>query len=936
MSPPRGWRWLFRNPFRDRAEERAVRDEIRFHLEELEARYTRSGLPPGEAHRQARARFGDPERWEREAAGEGRAAARAEGRRRTLLDLGTDLRMAFRQMTRNPRFTALLLLVMTVGVAAGTTVWGVVDAVLFKPLPFPDADRVVAVPGGNERWPVWFASRFAYEAWDDGQRSFEEMAVVYSATMTLLEPRPEEIGVLRVESRFFDVIRTQPMLGRAFTREEDLPGAPNLLILTWALWRDRFGSDPDILGTEVGLRGGPATVVGVMPPSFSWEDFQGDGPAPEGAERLALRNGIFRNDVGELASGGRLLPLGRLRPGVSLDEARADLDRVGRAVVDAYPEVFVSDSGPYMPTVRPLRYLYTRFRADDVKLLAGAALLVLLLVAVNTAGLFATRVLDRRTELGVRASLGAGRIRLARQLLVETGVPWALALATGLLLAGAGLPWVRSVVPAGTAFVDDVTLRPRVLVGCLSVATALWLLSALLPSLAASRMELLSAGKAAGRGLTKGGMRAQKVLIVGQIALACGLLGGATLLLRHYARLRGVEIGLDPERTAMVYLDLPPEYREPAGTVAEAGGVAEYARGWFDPHDPVFQPGPRFHAFVAGTLERMEAVPGVTAATFVNQPPLWESTHWRGIRLAPPGVEPDESYPWVRTKWVTPDYFETLGIPVRRGRGLLPTDTRDSQRVVVINEAVARTVFGSEDPVGRTLSFNPTAYFPDLDWTVVGVVPPVLQYGPHEPDESVVYIPVAQLPRAWADDQIGWAMRVSFLARYRGSAEEVFRGLREAVWAGEPEVPITKATTLEHQRAALIAQPRFFLLLLGGFATVALLLSAVGVLATLGQQVHQRTGELGIRKALGADVHELLRRTLADGAVLGGLGVLVGTGLEWLLGRGLHARIAGAPEWSPAVLAGAATLLFLTAVLAALPAGLRASRVDPMEALRTE
>jgi hypothetical protein len=519
---------------------------------------------------------------------------------------------------------------------------------------------------------------------------------------------------------------------------------------------------------------------------------------------------------------------------------------------------------------------------------------------------------------------------------VETGVLWAVALVAGLAVAAAALPWVRSITPPGVSFTDDFGLTRDVVAVVSGFAVVLWLLSAALPALDGSRVDLVSISKP-GRSQVHGGRAGvQRALIVGQVALACGLLSGSALLLRHYAALRSVDIGLHPERTALLYLELPSRYREPAGTMGEIGGVAEYAREWFTDDAPVYRPGGLFQQFISRTLQRMEAVPGVEGATFVNQAPLWESLHWRGIRLAPPGEEPDESDPWVRLKWATPDYFETLGISVLRGRAFRPWDSAESERVVIVNEAMARHLFGDADPLGRSIPVEISAYFPPEDRTIVGVVPPVLHYGPHEPTESVLYIPVAQIPQAWTADQIGFAMRVTFLARYHGDRAGIMQELREAVWATEPTLPITRESTLEEQYSQAMSEPRFFLVLLSSFAAFALVLSAVGVLATLGQHVRQRTGELGLRRALGADTSDLLTRTLGEGAALAATGIVLGAGLAWALARGLAAQVVGISGLSPAVLVVVALVLIGVSVAAAFPAGLRASRVDPMEALRTE
>jgi hypothetical protein len=385
----------------------------------------------------------------------------------------------------------------------------------------------------------------------------------------------------------------------------------------------------------------------------------------------------------------------------------------------------------------------------------------------------------------------------------------------------------------------------------------------------------------------------------------------------------------------MLYLPLPAAFHEQSGTMADVGGPEGDAVRWFEPSSRLYRPSARLHEFVTGTVERMEGVAGVESATFVNQPPLWSSLVWRSATVVLPGGDP-EAAPQVRVKWVTPGYFETLGIPILAGRSLRAGDTRESPPVLVVNEPFVRDVLGSGSPLGRSVPLVLPPWLPPRDWTIVGVVPPVLQYGPHEPDEPVVYMTLAQLPDRWTPDQIGFARRVTFLARFRGDAAETLQALREAVWAGEPELAIREEATLDELYQRVTAQPRFFLLLLGSFAGISLLLSALGILASLGQHVRQRTRELGVRQALGAGARDLFRRTVLDGAALGLAGVVLGAGIGWAISRLLSTRVVGAAAWSPLLQGSVALGLVAIAAFAAVPAALRAIRVDPMEALRSD
>ncbi len=936
--PP--WRRLFRNSFRDRLEEEATREEVTFHLDELARRYEAEGTPPEQARRDALRRFGDPERWTDETIVASHARERAKMRREGFATFRGDLTIGLRQITRRPVSSALVLLVMALGVASGTTVWAVADAVLYRPLPIPEADRMVAMFGSNRRAPTFWISRHSYNAWSGGQRSFDHIAATRSGTLTLLEPFPDRVGFLGVESTFFDLIGTEPVLGRRLLPEDDASGAPRVLILTHALWNGRFGGDPDIVGREIRTQGGRVTVVGVMPKTFSWEEQQWDGPHAEGAERHLIMNGVFGTDDGSALGAGRLLTVARMAPGVTREAAQVDLDRVGRAVIAEYPEYADwGGMGPFTPNVVPLRWTLTRMVADQVLLLGGAVLLLLLLVAVNVGGLLASRILDRQGELAVRASLGASRGGLVRQVLTETGILWGIALALGLSAAVGLVPLVRSLLPPGMPLLGDIQLHPRVILGALGGAMLLWILSGIVPGIEGTRVDLRSAAKGAGRVLGRNRRRVQRTLIVAQVAMACALLSGAGLLIRSYASLVNVDPGFDPSNVATLRLRLPVSMVEQVGTMGDIGGPAlEGYRRYFDDSDPLLTPGPEFYDFLAGTMERMAAVPGVESVTFANRGPLDAETNWNPAQLPDESGAPDESKPPIRFKWVSPNYFASLGIPILRGRPLLDSDRRQDLPVMVVNEPFVERILDVDDPLGHSVELFFPPWVPSTEWTVVGVVPPTIQAGPHRPEEIIIYVPMEQIRLYWTADQIGYTRNLTFMAPYQqgARADVVFQGLREAIWANEPTLPIVRAARLEDVQAELVAQPRFFAVLMGSFASVALLLAALAVLASLAQHVRQRTREFGLRKALGADARDIVGKTLADGALLALLGVAFGAVLSWFGSRLLAAQVVGVQGWSPAIQIGVALVLVLTAVMASLAPALRASRIDPMEALRHE
>lgn len=935
-----GWKRLFRNPFGPGAERRAIEEEMAFHLEELERRLVVEGMTAEEAAAEARRRFGSPEAWRDEAVARSRRRRRAGRRRSFVAAFVTDLTASARQLRRRVPSTVTALVIMTLGIASGTAVWAVMDAILFRPLPFPDSGRVVAVTGTNQRSINWWLSPYTYERFREAQRSFSAMAATREARVTILEPYPDELGGLRVESTFFDVLGIAPAVGRAFAPDDDVPGASEVAILTHDLWRSRFGGDPGILGTELLLGGGTATVVGVMPEGFRWEADQFDQVRTEGAERRIFLNGALP-DASEVAAFGRIMPVARLAEDASIASAHEDLDRIARGLVAAHPEAYGGEDtewGPMSAQVWSVRERLLWLVEDQVWLLAPGVLLLLALVSLNSGGLMVVAILDRRGELALRASLGASRARLAVQVLLESGVQWVTAFVVGIGLAATVLPTIRDLTPDQVPFTDLIAMDPRVLGGAAVLTVFLWLTSSLAPLFFGSRVELLSLLKAGGWSGTRRLARAQHGLIVLQMILACGLAGGAALVVDNYASMLDVPPGVTKER--VLALDIRPPidlFNRPTTTVGELGGPWD-DNVWLTADEQLYGPGERLDALVRESLDRLRAVPGVRSAAFTNMPPFWSSLAWRGV-LPPdqsrdtPRAERDHA----RAKWVSPGYFGAVGLPVIRGRPLLPSDNADAAKVVVVNEAfVERFLPDEPDPLGRSVPLDVSAMLPPDEWTVVGIVPNVLHYGPHQPEEPAFYLPVAQIPEHWTSDQVGWTRVMWFLVEHDDDPASVLPAVREAIWSMVPGVPIRSEATLAEMRHGLTGQTRFFVALLGTFAAIALVLATAGLMAMLGQQVRHRTREYGLRKALGAGIPDVLARTIKHGASLAAVGIVGGTLVAWLLSGLLAGLVVGVDGWSPVAQAVVAVLLMAAAVAASLGPALRAARVDPIISLKAD
>jgi hypothetical protein len=729
MMPPRGFRWLFRNPFRPGGVAQDVADEIAFHLDaktrDLEAR----GLSPEEARREALRQFGDKDRWRREALAESRKRARTMERRWARDSLFHDLRAAVRYIRRRPSLALLTVLVVALGIGTGTAVLAVLDVVLVRPLPFAEPDRVVSVAGQTPAFESLGVSPANYFDWKEGQRSFSAMSALRASAATLHLGRPERVGALSVESAFFDVIGVEPFLGRRFVPEDDQVGAPRVAVLSHRLWVRSFGGDPAALGTEIRVGDGFVTVVGVMPSDFFYLDF----PIWGGPRREIFLSDPFRGDRTSRYLGGYLWVSARLKPGISRAQADAQLDEVAARLAEEYPGINggAAQYGPLSVNVRPYLEDVVVLVRDGLLLVGGATALLILAVCGNIAGLLLAWVLDRRRELAVRAALGAHRRRLVRQVLAETGLLVLAGTAAGLTLAAFLIPAIQAFAPSDIPRLDAATLDARVLGGALVLALGVWLSSGLIPSLQGSRVDLLAFLKDGARGSTPSRDWGRRLLIVSQVAIACALLSGAAILVQSYARLLRAGSVADPEKVLALHVRLPvARYTEEVGTLAQ---LADPDYEWENDEwraqlqgDPVYRVDAAALDFVRRVTAGIESVPGVLGVAFANYPPMW--TDWQsGTRPAVLGA--DEPPPMLERegtgrKWVSPSFFEVLGLPLLRGRTFADSDGPDAERVVIVDQAfVQRYVPDGADPLGRTLRFGDSCcYWGETEATIVGVV----------------------------------------------------------------------------------------------------------------------------------------------------------------------------------------------------------------------
>jgi len=803
--------------------------------------------------------------------------------------LARDLRFAARSFRRSPGLTLAALLALGLGVGATAAIYTVVDAVLVEPLPYPEPDELVLLIDSNPEagFPRFSASPPNFADWREQSESFEHMAAFSRANLALDAPgvEPERLSGATVGAGFFEALAVEPLHGRVFRPEEDLPGGESVAILGHGLWQRRFGSNPEIVGRTVTVNGQARRVVGVMPGGFAF---------PSEVEiwvPLALE--IDPNQRGAHYLG----VLGRLRDGVALDAAQTEMTAIAARLAEEYPN---SNEGWGVNLFRVHELVVEDVR-PYLRIVAWAVAAVLLIVCAIVANLLLVRAARRERELAVRTALGAGRGRLARQLLTETVL---LSLAGGALGLVLGLWGTRALVALNADDIPraaEIGLDPSVFLFTFGVALAAGLLAGLAPVVHAARADLQGSLKEGTSAAGEGGRARflRKALVLVEVAVAVVLLVSAGLLLRSLIQLQGISPGFEPEGVMTAMVSLP-----------DAGYPDDAARA----------------PFYRQLLERLEAVPGVEAAGAGFPLPLSGGGYFLSFGIEGRPAPPPQDSPSAGIRFVTPGYLEALEIPLLDGRRIAEADRADSRQVAVISRAMAERMWPGESPLGGRFTFgDPTA--PDASWMeVVGVVGDV-RHGDitAEPDMEV-YLPMDQNPFSVA----------TLVLRTSGDPQTLTAGLREAVRAVDPSLPVYRVETLEQVVGGALADQRFSAVLLGVFAALALVLASLGVYGVISYAVAQRTRELGLRMALGAPRERVLRLVLGQGMVLVAAGVGVGLALAFVASFLLRSLLYEVGFADPLTYAAVPALLLLVGVTAVWLPALRATRVDPMVALRAE
>jgi len=796
-----------------------------------------------------------------------------------------DLRYSARQLRKSVGFSVVAVITLALAIGANTAVFSVVDQVLLHPLPYPDSGRIVKLSQTFQGLPTYDASPANYLDWVSQSQVFAEMAASRGWQGSLSAgDRPDRVKGTMATPSFFHLFGIEPILGRGLEASDAQPGNDHVVVLGYGLWQRYFAADRAIVGRDIRLNGEQYAIVGVMPPNFSPDDY-GELwlPSPWGVPTHPL---VPDQDPRQFRGRNYLDVWARLKPGVTVQQARAELDTIGRRLEKQYPD----SNGNVGVTFSPLHeYIVGDIRPVLLVLLA-AVVIVLLIGCANVANLLLARATARAKEISIRTALGATRRRLLRQLLTESVLLALVGGGLGLLLAILAGPSLLALSPPDIRQFQQIGINREVLAFSFLASVVCGIVFGLLPALQSSRSnpnEFLKEGE---RGSTAHRGRTRSVLVIAEVGLSLVLLIGAGLLVKSFARLMDVNAGFDPDHLLTFNLGLPPST------------------------DSVHQ-----LAFYQQVMQRLQALPGVQAVGAVSRLPLAGGNSSRSFNV--PGAE--KSYD-ADIRVSTPDYFRAMRIPLLKGRSFSDSDLGGSLNVAVVNDALARTVFPGQDPIGKQI----TNFGPDnLTLQIIGVVGNVRHVGLDADPNSEIY----QL--------LGQAQWPSMFVAIRSATSDptsLTAEAQNAVWGVNKDVPLANVRTMQEVIANSVQRRKFSMLLLTIFAVAAMLLAAVGLYGVMSYSVAQRTHEIGIRMALGARRPDVLTLVVKQGMALALMGIAAGTVLSLAMTRLISGMLFGITATDPLTFAAVAALLGTVAFLANYLPARRASKVEPMVALRYE
>ena len=879
MKPLNRLRSWLRAVMQRERNEREMDAELRFHIEACAHDLVQLGVSRDEALRRARIEFGGMERMKEECR-ESRGAAFVQR-------LTQDLILGARMLRKSPGFTAVAVLTLALGIGANTAIYSVVDAILLRPLPYPEATRLVRI---WESHPSRGYSRnvvnpFNFLDWRDHAHAFQAMAALVRSTHNLnAQGQPIAVTGLRVSPEFFSVLESPPVKGRSFAADDAVPGHDRVAILSYELWQSQFAAAPDLLGHSIEVDGLPYVVVGVMPRGFSF---------PTTKAQIWTPLPLARTE--EWKDGRYLSVIARLKTGVTLGQARQDMARVANIAAEVRPDF---DQG-WSAEVYPLLEDATQAIRQPLWVLLASVGFLLLIACANIANLLLMRSTGRIRELAVRSALGATRWRLVQQLFVESLLLSCAGMTAGLFLARFGLPVLLALIPQSTPLPrsEPIHIDGRVLLFTFLASLCTAVLFGLTPALHLSRVDLQNALK---EGSLRGGVGGHQALrrgfVVAQVALALLLSVGAGLMLRSFARLIAVDPGFQPEHLLTMRIFTSP---------------SRYA-------DDL-----KRSAYFKQLLTELRNIPGVRAASSTQFLPLTEMTSGSCFALVGgPTLTPAEA-PSSQFLIVGTNYFRAMNIPLLKGRDFEERDSFSSEPVAIVNHAFAHRYFAGQDALGKQLRVCWTTEKPV---EIIGVAADSRQADLQAAPEPTIFLSNFQAPMYFA----------TFVLRAEGDPRQIAHPAEEAIHRVDPDQAISDVQSMRTVVNDSVASPRFQTVLLDAFASLAVLLAVVGVYGIVSYSVSQRTNEIGIRVALGARSRDIARMVLREALTLAGMALAVGLGASLAMSRVLESLLFEVqPTDSPTLAAVACLILAACACAAVLPAR-RASRVDPMVALRYE
>ncbi|HSL53772.1 MAG TPA: ABC transporter permease [Pyrinomonadaceae bacterium] len=805
-----------------------------------------------------------------------------------------DIRYGVRGLLKHPGFTAIVVITLALGIGASTAIFSVVNSVLLRRLPYRNAERIVAIQEHDPNGKRGQSTAANFLDWRAQQTVFENLAAIKQTTTNLaLSDQAERLELAQTNANFFDVFGITPQYGRLFIPQDEQAGHEPVVVVSNTLWQRRFGSDPSLVGRQITLDGKNYTVVGIAPPGFQYPDKTELWLPP-----LRLVPEMYPDqDVTQSRRMGYLTVVASLKPGVSLQQAAGEMETITGRLRQQYPD---SNNRRFNRVVS----LHDHLIGDTNKLLwllLGAVTFVLLIGCANVANLLLASGASRQKEMAIRTALGASRLRVVRQLFTESLILALVGGVVGLFIAYWGLTAITKLLPADFPRLNEIHMDLRVLGFTFGASILTGIVFGLAPALQISRSDVQEAMRETGRGASgsRRQSRFRQALIVAEVALSVVLLAGAGLLFRSFLQLQSVNTGFVSQQVLTARLT-------PSGT--NYVNDDDYAK------------------FYNGVIEKVSAIPGVEDAGLINTLPLYKGPT-SGFRVEGRPVTTPDKWPSVNYRVVSPNYFRAMGIPVLQGRAYTDRDDQNAPLVMIVNQQLVQEQFPGENPVGKRITFGGTNADGQPRWfEIVGVVANVRSVELREEPIPELYFSARQ--DLWP--------AMSLVVRSSVEPSSLSASVRQAVNEVDRSVPVADVKPMDHIVSESITQPRFNLFLLGLFGSVAMILSAAGIYGVTAYTVTQRTRELGIRIALGAQMGDVLKMILGQGMAVIGVGLVVGLAAAFALMRLLRSLLFGVGENDPLTFVAITVVLVLVALIACYIPARRATKVDPLVALRYE